>query len=263
MIIYPYIDPVAFSVGSLKVHWYGLMYLLGFFSAWFLLRYRAKKYRLNWTNEQISDLIFYAAIGVVLGGRLGYMLFYSTSTLIHQPWTFFKIWQGGMSFHGGLLGVVVALIFYARHLKRNFFELSDFIAPVVPIGLGAGRVGNFINGELWGRVSDVPWAMIFPHVDQQPRHPSVVYEFLLEGVVLFLILWWYSAKPRATRAVSGMFLLCYGCFRFLIEFFRQPDIQLGYLAFNWVTMGQLLSLPMIAFGLYFILYSEPKPIQED
>ena len=262
MIIYPSIDPVAFQIGPLKVHWYGLMYLLGFFSAWALLRYRANSLQLDWSHEQISDIVFYAAIGVVLGGRLGYMLFYSTSTLFTRPWVLLEVWQGGMSFHGGLLGVLIALLLYAKHLGRSFFELTDFIAPVVPIGLGAGRVGNFINGELWGRVSDVPWAMVFPHVDAYPRHPSVIYEFLLEGVLLFTILWWYSSKPRARRAVSGMFLLCYGLFRCFIEFFRQPDPQLGYLAFNWLTMGQLLSLPMIGFGLYFIFYSRASTIQE-
>jgi len=262
MIIYPSIDPVAFQIGPLKVHWYGLMYLLGFASAWVLLRYRGKKLQLDWSNEQISDIVFYAAIGVVLGGRLGYMLFYSTSTLLTRPWVLFEVWAGGMSFHGGLLGVLIALLLYAIHLKRSFFELTDFIAPVVPIGLGAGRVGNFINGELWGRVTDVPWAMIFPHVDAYPRHPSVIYEFLLEGVLLFTILWWYSSKPRALGAVSGMFLLCYGLFRCFIEFFRQPDPQLGYLAFNWLTMGQLLSLPMIGFGLYLIFYSRAATTQE-
>lgn len=249
MIILPYINPVAFSIGPIKVHWYGLMYLLGFFAAWALARWRTRHYQLFWTREQISDLIFYAALGVIIGGRLGYMLFYNTHQLLHAPWVTLEIWQGGMSFHGGLMGVFIALYFFARKINKPFWEVTDFIAPLVPFGLGFGRIGNFINGELWGRVTDVPWAMVFPQVDESPRHPSQLYEAGLEGLVLLVLVWWYAAKPRPSGCVSAIFLMGYACCRFFIEFFREPDAQLGYLAFNWLTMGQLLSIPMLLVGL--------------
>lgn len=250
MFIYPHINPVAFSLGSLQVHWYGLMYLIGFVSAWLLAHWRMKHYHLNWTSEQISDLIFYAALGVIIGGRVGYMLFYNFPTLIHAPWSLFKIWEGGMSFHGGLLGVLVALWMFALRYKKPFWEVGDFIAPLVPIGLGAGRIGNFINGELWGRVTDVPWAMIYPHVDEQPRHPSELYEFGLEGIGLFILVWWYARKPRPAGCVSAVFLLGYAICRLIAECFRQPDQQLGYIAFGWLTMGQILSIPMLLLGFW-------------
>lgn len=252
MFTYPQINPVAFTIGPLKVHWYGLMYLTGFVATWLLTLYRVKKFHLNWTKEQITDLIFYAALGVILGGRIGYVLFYDFSAFTQNPLLLLKIWEGGMSFHGGLLGVAIALFGYARYHHRRFFDLTDLIAPMVPIGLGLGRIGNFINGELWGRATTLPWGMIYPHVDQLPRHPSQIYEFLLEGVLLFIILWVYSSKPRPYRAVSGMFVLWYGIFRFILEFFRQPDAQLGFIAFDWLTMGQLLSLPMILFGILLL-----------
>ncbi len=250
MFTYPYINPVAFSLGPIQVHWYGLMYLLGFISAWMLGHWRAKHYQLNWTSEQISDLIFYAALGVIIGGRVGYMLFYNFPEFIHAPWSLFKIWEGGMSFHGGLLGVILALVFFARKYHKAFWEVGDFIAPLVPIGLGAGRIGNFINGELWGRVTDVPWAMIYPHVDDQPRHPSQLYEFTLEGVILFIVVWCYASKPRPIGRVSAVFLIGYAICRLIAECFRQPDPQLGYLAFGWLTMGQILSIPMLLLGLW-------------
>src|SRR3990167_7189527 len=254
MLYYPaHINPIAFSIGPIKVHWYGLMYLVGFVGAWLLATYRAKNIGLS--KEQVTDLIFYAALGVVLGGRIGYMVFYDAPDLISHPLTLFEVWDGGMSFHGGLLGVALALFFYAKHLKKSVWELTDFIAPMVPIGLAAGRVGNFINEELWGRVTTMPWGMIYPDAGPLPRHPSEIYEFLLEGVALFLILWIFSRKPRPRFAVSALFLLGYGCFRFFCEFFRQPDPQYGYLLWNWVTMGQILSFPMIVAGmisLYFV-----------
>lgn len=250
MFIYPHINPVAFSLGSLQVHWYGLMYLIGFVSAWLLAHWRMKHYHLNWTSEQISDLIFYAALGVIIGGRVGYMLFYNFPTLIHAPWSLFKIWEGGMSFHGGLLGVLVALWMFALRYKKPFWEVGDFIAPLVPIGLGAGRIGNFINGELWGRVTDVPWAMIYPHVDEQPRHPSELYEFGLEGIGLFILVWWYARRPRPAGCVSAVFLLGYAICRLIAECFRQPDQQLGYIAFGLLTMGQILSIPMLLLGFW-------------
>lgn len=250
MLPYPHIDPVIIQLGIFKVHWYGVMYLLGFMGAWILLRFRAKKRpELGFNNTIISDLIFYGALGVVIGGRVGYMLFYDFPTLIAQPLSLFKIWEGGMSFHGGLLGVVVAIGLYSYIKHYRFIAIMDFAAPVVPIGLGAGRIGNFINGELWGRTTNVPWAMVFPRAGDLPRHPSQLYEFLLEGVVLFVILWIFSRKPRPSMAVSGLFLIGYSLARIFCEFFRQPDVQLGFIAFDWVTMGQLLSLPMLLLGI--------------
>ncbi|WP_419419693.1 prolipoprotein diacylglyceryl transferase [Legionella sp. D16C41] len=260
MLTYPAIDPVAFSIGPLKVHWYGLMYLFGITAAWCLAQWRVKHYKLNWTTEQISDLIFYAALGVILGGRLGYMLFYNTQQFINNPLIFFKLWEGGMAFHGGLLGVAIALILYSRKIKKPFLEIGDFVAPLVPLGLAAGRLGNFINGELWGRVTDVPWAMIFPHSDGLPRHPSQLYEFGLEGIALFILVWWYAAKPRPVGCVSAVFLIGYACSRLIIEFFREPDAQLGFVAFNWLTMGQLLSIPMLAAGFCLWWVKRCKPI---
>lgn len=249
MLPYPSINPVAFSLGPLKVHWYGLMYAVGFIGAWLLASYRAQKPQSNWTIDQVSDLLFYTALGVILGGRIGYMLFYDFSSFLAQPWIIFKVWQGGMSFHGGLLGVLLAFYVYTKKTGKHFFDVTDFSAPLVPIGLGAGRIGNFINGELWGRITNVPWAMIFPQAGHSPRHPSQLYEFFFEGIVLFTFLWIYSSKPRPCMAVSGWFALLYGTFRFFLEFFRQPDTQLGFLAWNWLTMGQLLSLPLIVFGI--------------
>jgi phosphatidylglycerol:prolipoprotein diacylglycerol transferase len=202
---------------------------------------------------QISDLLFYGALGVVLGGRIGYVLFYDLPNFLHDPVLLFKIWQGGMSFHGGMLGVFFAMWLYGRQLRKGFFTVTDFIAPLVPVGLCAGRIGNFINGELWGRPTDLPWGMVFPYVDNLPRHPSMLYEALLEGPVLFTLLWLYSNRPRPTMAVSGLFLIGYGCFRFLVEFVRQPDVQLGYLAFGWLTMGQVLSAPMIIIGIVLMV----------
>lgn len=249
MLAYPYIDPVAFSLGPVKVHWYGLMYLLAFLLAWGLALWRTKKYQLDWTDEQIQDLIFYGALGAIIGGRIGYMLFYNLPQLMEQPWVLFKVWQGGMSFHGGLLGVLTAIGLFAWKTNKPFWAVGDFIAPLVPLGLGLGRIGNFINGELWGKPSEMPWAMVFPQSDGLPRHPSQIYEFGLEGIGLFILVWCYAAKPRPTGCVSAVFLMGYAVCRLIAECFRQPDPQLGYLAFNWLTMGQLLSLPMFIGGL--------------
>ena len=246
--IYPTIDPVALSLGPIQIHWYGLMYLLGFSGAWWLGRLRAERF--GWTAVEVEALLFYGAIGVIVGGRLGYSLFYDLPALIDNPLNLFKVWQGGMSFHGGLLGVVIAFGFFARATGKSYFSISDFIVPMVPVGLFFGRIGNFINGELWGKVSDVPWAMIFPNAGPLARHPSQLYEAMLEGVLLFLILWIYSAKPKPPGAVSGLFLLGYGFFRFVVEFVRVPDQQYGYLLLDWITMGQILSLPMIVIGLF-------------
>ena len=249
----PLIDPVALAIGPLKVHWYGLMYLFGFAGAWWLMKQRATGANSPLTVVQVGDLLFYAALGVVLGGRLGYVLFYNLPQYLADPLALLKVWQGGMSFHGGLLGVVLAMWLYARQSGVQFLRLTDFIAPVVPVGLFFGRIGNFINGELYGRVTDLPWGVVFPTGGPLPRHPSQLYEALLEGLLLFLILWWYSSKPRPLTAVSGLFLIGYGLFRFLVEFVRLPDAQLGYLAWNWLTMGQVLTLPMIALGLFLML----------
>ncbi len=257
MLIYPEIDPVLFQLGPLKVHWYGLMYLIGFALAWWLALRRGKYSNPIFTEAQISDIIFYSAIGVVVGGRLGYVLFYNLPTYIDTPSLIFQVWKGGMSFHGGFIGVLIAMWLYAGKINVRFFELTDFIAPLVPLGLLAGRIGNFINGELWGRPTDLPWGMIFPHVDNIPRHPSQLYQALLEGLVLFIILWVFSKRPRPTMAVSGLFLIGYGTFRFLVEFVREPDRQLGFIAFDWMTMGQLLSLPLLIVGiiLMWLAYS--------
>jgi phosphatidylglycerol:prolipoprotein diacylglycerol transferase len=253
MLVHPDFDPVAFSLGPLHVRWYGLMYLIAFLVGWALGRYRVKQPGSGWTAEQMDDLVFYIALGVILGGRIGYILFYSFSNFLHDPLVLFRIWEGGMSFHGGFLGVLLAMGLFARKYHKGFWPTVDFIAPLIPPGLFFGRIGNFINGELWGRVTDVPWGMVFHQTgDGLPRHPSQLYQAALEGVALFMIVWLFSAKPRPTMAVSGVFALSYGVFRFLVELVRQPDPQLGYLAFDWLTMGQLLSLPLIAVGVILL-----------
>ena len=255
------IQPVAFSLGPIHVHWYGLMYLAGFLGAWLLAEYRRLQGRLPVNRDALGDLAFYVMLGVILGGRIGYMLFY---TDIHWIWTdplaLFRVWDGGMSFHGGLLGVLAAVLWWSRRHKLHFFDTVDFVAPLVPIGLGLGRLGNFINGELWGKPGTVPWAMIFPNApDRLPRHPSQLYELLLEGVVMFTVLWLVSLKPRPRYLISGLFALLYGCFRFAVEFVRLPDPQLGYLAFGWLTMGQVLSLPLVVVGLVLLAMSRKAP----
>jgi phosphatidylglycerol---prolipoprotein diacylglyceryl transferase len=265
MLSYPEIDPEIVSFGPVGVHWYGFMYLAGFGISWLLMRRRAERIGLGQSLQRIDDLIFYGALGVILGGRLGYVLFYGFSRFLSDPLYLFKIWDGGMSFHGGLLGVLLAMWLFGRRIKRSFFEVTDFIAPMVPVGLFTGRIGNFINGELWGGPSDLPWAMQLPCARfsemcagaysgfSQPLHPSQLYEAGLEGVLLFLILWVYSRRPRPLMAVSGMFLFWYGVFRFAVEFVRLPDAHIGYLAFGWVTMGQLLSLPMLLAGVALLV----------
>jgi phosphatidylglycerol---prolipoprotein diacylglyceryl transferase len=248
MLTYPEIDPVAISIGPLAIRWYGLMYLVGFAAGWWLGRRRAARPASGWSPEQVGDLVFYAALGVIIGGRLGYVLFYDFAGLAADPLLILKVWQGGMSFHGGLIGVLLAMWWYGRSLGKGFFEVTDFVAPLAPLGLAAGRIGNFINGELYGRITDAPWGMVFPNAGPLPRHPSQLYEAFLEGFVLFAILWIYSARPRPAMAVSGLFLAGYGVFRFLVEFVREPDAHLGYLAWGWLTMGQVLTLPMILGG---------------
>jgi len=253
MLVHPDFDPVAFGLGPLRVRWYGLMYLLGFLAGWALGRYRAKRPGSGWTIVQVDDLVFYVALGVILGGRIGYVLFYGFDAFRHDPTILFRVWEGGMSFHGGFLGVLLAMVLFARKYRKQFWATVDFIAPLIAPGILFGRIGNFINGELWGRVTDLPWGMVFRQTgDGLPRHPSQLYEAALEGVALFVIVWLFSAKPRPTMAVSGVFALTYGICRFLVEFVRQPDAQLGYLAFGWLSMGQVLSLAMIAVGVMLL-----------
>ncbi|ENO3978860.1 prolipoprotein diacylglyceryl transferase [Aeromonas sp. s8] len=256
--VFSQIDPVAFSLGPLSVRWYGLMYLFGFAFAMWLAGRRADAPNSGWTRNEVSDLLFYGFLGVILGGRVGYVLFYNFDLFLADPTYLFKIWTGGMSFHGGLIGVITAMIWFAHKTKRHFFTVADFVAPLIPFGLGVGRIGNFLNGELWGRVTDVPWAIIFPEAGPEPRHPSQLYQFALEGVVLFIILnlFWRKNPPRG--AISGMFLLFYGLFRFLVEFVRQPDSQLG-LYFQEISMGQILSTPMIVVGTLMIWVAYKRP----
>jgi len=259
VIAYPHIDPIILSVGPVQLHWYGLMYVLGFCGAWVLGRAACKRPDAVWTEDQLADLIFFGALGVVLGGRLGYVFFYNLPQFLQDPLWLLRIDQGGMSFHGGLLGVLVSTGLYARRQGKSFFQMTDFIAPLVPFGLGAGRIGNFIGGELWGRASDVPWAMVFPGDPLQlPRHPSQLYQFFAEGVVLFAAVWLFSRRQRPEMAVSGFFLVTYGLLRTVVELFRQPDPQLGYLI-GGLTMGQLLSLPMVLVGLVMLVRSYTRP----
>lgn len=253
------IDPIAISLGPLQIHWYGLMYLVGFGAAYLLGNLRARQPGSGWTTEMVSDFIFWGAMGAVLGGRFGYVLFYNFDQFLADPLWLFAVWEGGMSFHGGLLGVLLVLVLFGRKHQKSFFEMGDFVAPLVPIGLGAGRLGNFIGGELWGRQTDVSWAVIFPRAgDGMARHPSQLYQLALEGVVLFLALWFYSSKPRPRAAVSGLFLALYGLFRTLVEFVREPDAHLGFIAFGWLTQGQLLSLPMIVGGLLLMWWAHRR-----
>jgi phosphatidylglycerol---prolipoprotein diacylglyceryl transferase len=256
--IYPDINPIALNLGFAQIYWYGLMYLVAFLAAYLLANYRAK-YTDNWNSQQVEDLIFYGAIGVIVGGRIGYMLFYNFPVFIADPLSIFAIQGGGMSFHGGFLGVLLAMVLFNRKYNKTFFVTMDFVAPLVPLGLGFGRLGNFINGELWGKVTTSPMGM---YIQEQgvSRFPSQLYEALLEGLVLFIILWVYSQKPRAPMSVSALFLIFYGVFRFIIEFVRVPDVQLGYLAFDWLTMGQLLSLPMIILGVYLFYKANKQQV---
>lgn len=259
---YPAIDPVALQIGPLAIHWYGLMYLFGFTGAWALARLRAR--RPDWPIQpvQVDDLLFYSALGVIAGGRIGYMLFYQPGQLIGSPLSLFALWDGGMSFHGGLLGVLVAMALYARRQRMAFFTLTDFIAPLVPIGLFFGRIGNFINAELWGSPTTLPWGMVFPGGGPEPRHPSMLYEAALEGLVLFVLLWVFSMKPRPRMAVSGLFLAGYGTFRFAVEFVREPDAHIGYLIGDWLTMGHVLSAPMIVAGIALLIWAYRRGIMD-
>jgi phosphatidylglycerol:prolipoprotein diacylglycerol transferase len=262
MLLYPHIDPVAIKLGPLAVHWYGLMYLAAFIAFILLGRRRiATRPDLGWNTKDLDDLLFWGVLGVVLGGRLGQVLFYEPGYYLANPSEILAVWKGGMSFHGGLIGVLIALWAFGRKTGRSFLQVGDFVAPLVSLGLAFGRVGNFINGELWGRAAptDLPWAMVFPHVDQVPRHPSQLYQVGLEGLLLFVLLWLYSARPRPVGAVSGAFLIGYGVFRFVAEYFREPDV--GIFGHSYmVSMGQWLSLPMVLIGIWLLLRSRlPRP----
>ncbi|KRG71230.1 prolipoprotein diacylglyceryl transferase [Pseudoxanthomonas dokdonensis] len=280
MIYLHQIDPVLFSLGPLKLHWYGLTYLAGFIAAWWLGKRRVEAGRLPGVDANgFSDLLFYSMLGVVLGGRLGYILFYDLPTYIAHPLAVFRVWEGGMSFHGGLLGVLVAGAWWSRKQRMHFFDTVDFVAPLVPAGLGFGRLGNFINGELWGKYTGANWGVVFPSdpqfagwtqaqlqseyakgaLDAFARHPSQLYQAALEGLTMFLVLWLYSRKPRPRYAVSGLFALLYGVFRFVVEFVRVPDAQVGYLYGGWLTEGQLLSVPLVLLGIFLLWCSRRAP----
>ena len=270
---YPHIDPVIIGLGPVAIRWYGLAYLTGFALAWWLGNWRARGTHNEWTAQQVSDVIFYGALGAVLGGRIGYVFFYGFNQLLSDPLWLLRIWDGGMSFHGGFLGVAVALAWFGRSTKRSFLQVCDFVVPLVPPGLGFGRLGNFANTELPGRMTDSALGLIYPcHADairamnplctsvweEFARHPSPLYQAFAEGAVLFTVVWLYSSKPRGVGAVSGMFMLSYGVLRIATEFFREPDAHLGFIALNWLTMGQLLSIPMALFGIFLIVVSR-KP----
>jgi phosphatidylglycerol:prolipoprotein diacylglycerol transferase len=252
--VLPNIDPIAISIGPLDIRWYGLMYLVGFIFAFWMANRQCDKSNGVWTRDQANDLLFYGFMGVILGGRAGYVFFYQLPQFLDNPFYLLRIWEGGMSFHGGVIGVVTAIIVYAKMNQRSILAVGDFIVPLLPVGLGAGRIGNFINSELWGRVTDSPFGIIFPNAGVLPRHPSQLYEFALEGVVLFIILIVFIRKPRPAGSVAGLFLLGYGIFRIIIEFAREPDAHLGLLSFG-LSMGQILSIPMVIAGVALIAYA--------
>lgn len=248
MFVHPEFDPIAISIGPLAIRWYGLMYLFAFLAAGLLAAHRARQPGSGWKVEEISDLVFFCALGVILGGRMGYALFYNFAYYVEHPVQIFYVWTGGLSFHGGLIGVLIAMLVFARKTGRVFLQVGDFVAPLCGIGIAAVRFSNFINQELWGRVTDLPIGMVFPLAGPDPRHPSQLYEMLLEGIILFIIVWVYTNKPRALGKASGLFLILYGVARFSVEFVREPDAHLGPVAFGWMTMGQLLTVPMIVLG---------------
>ena len=252
MLIYPEIDPVALRLGPVRIHWYGLMYVLGFIAGWWLARRRAAAPGSTWKPVDVDDLIFYAAIGVIAGGRIGWTLVYGFGGVLEDPLSLLRVWEGGMSFHGGLAGVMIAISLFARRRGRRIADVFDFTAPLPALGLFAGRIGNFINGELWGKPTDLPWGFL---VGGDVLHPSQLYEATLEGLVLFALIWWFTSKPQPRLAPSGLFLAGYAMIRMLIEFVRVPDANLGYLAFGWLTMGQVLSVPMLAAGLAMLSFA--------
>jgi phosphatidylglycerol:prolipoprotein diacylglycerol transferase len=253
---HPQFDPIALHItDSFGIHWYGLMYLFGFMAVLVLGKYQIKhKQWFGWSNQMLDDALFYGALGVILGGRIGFVLFYQFGHFLQNPLDIFKVWQGGMSFHGGFLGVLIAMLLFKRKYPQPWLKIMDFVAPLVPLGLGAGRLANFINGELWGRPTNSAYGMIFPQVDNIARHPSQLYQLALEGLLLFALLWWFSRKPRPIGAISGLFLIGYGSFRFIVEYAREPDAYLGLLSLGF-SMGQWLSLPMIVIGMWMFFKS--------
>lgn len=261
MLIHPQFDPIAVSIGPLAIRWYGLMYIFAFAQFWALGRWRMRtmphlRDEQQWKPAELDDLLFYGAMGVIIGARLGEVLFYQPAYYFAHPLEILALWHGGMSFHGGFLGVLAGMSYYQYKTRRPWLQITDFIAPLVPLGLGAGRIGNFINGELWGRIADpsLPWAMVFPRVDQLPRHPSQLYEATLEGLALFILLWLFSGKERPRGAVSGLFLIGYGSFRFICEYFRTPDAGI-FGKSDIISMGQWLSLPMVCVGIWLFYRS--------
>lgn len=262
MLIHPNFDPTIISIGPISIRWYGLMYLLGFLAAWRLGRGRAARPDSGWTVAQFDDLLTYCILGLILGARIGWQLFYDFSSFVRDPLTIVRIWQGGMSFHGGFLGLVATAILFGRKHGKTFLDVADFLSPLAPPGLFFGRIGNFINAELWGRPTEVPWGMVFPLAGDFPRHPSQLYQAFFEGLVLFLLVYGWSAKPRPKGSTVGLFLLGYGVFRFGMEFFREPDAQLGFVALDFLSMGQILSAPMILAGLWLFLRKSPSPLKK-
>lgn len=260
-ITFPQIDPIIFAIGPIALRWYGLMYLIAFGLAWWLANRAAKQPKSGWTEQQVSDLLFQSFIGVILGGRIGYVLFYQFDYFLQDPIYLFKIWTGGMSFHGGFIGVLVAMAWFAKRNNKAYLQLGDFVAPLAPLGLAAGRLGNFINAELWGRPTDVPWAVLFPNAGPYPRHPSQLYEFMLEGIVLFILIILYRRFNPPSGALGGLFLVGYGAARFTVEFYREPDAHLGILSAG-MSMGQWLSLPMIISGVGLISYGYWRKAQQ-
>ncbi len=255
--VLPHINPVFFHLGPLEFRWYGLMYIIGFFAAYFLILTGVKRKNIGWTRDDVADFVFSVAMGIIIGGRLGYVLFYNLPIYLSNPLKIFAVWEGGMSFHGGLAGGILAGVLVVRKKKITIFQMADIVAPTVPIGLGLGRIGNFINGELYGRVTDVPWGMVFPGGGNLPRHPSQLYEAVLEGPVMFFILWLLGRKNPPVGVVSWSFIALYGLFRFSVEFFREPDQQLGFIVGHF-SMGQLLSFPMLVLGLIMVWRSYRK-----
>lgn len=255
MIDLTHIDPVAIHIGPLAIRWYGISYIVAIGIGWLLLRARARRPGSGWTATEVDDFIFYLALGVVLGGRIGYILFYNSHVYLQDPLAILRVWQGGMSFHGGLVGLFIASAWWARRTRRPFLQVCDFVTPAGPLGLFFGRLANFVNGELWGAPTTLPWGVVFPNGGPLPRHPTQLYEALLEGLLLFALVWWFARRERPVGSITGLFLIGYGLARFAVEFVREPDAQLGYLAFGWLTMGQVLSTPMLLIGSWLMLRS--------
>lgn len=255
MLTHPNFDPVAIDLGPLAIHWYGLSYLIGFAGAWALAQLRCND-KYGWTREQTTDFVFYGALGAIIGGRIGYVLIYGWERLVADPMMIIRVWEGGLSFHGGFVGVLIGVFIFGRQTGRSWLQVGDFVTPMICVPIFTVRLlGNFVNGELWGRVTDVPWGMVFARAGDLPRHPSQIYEACLEGLLAGLILWWFSARPRPTGAVCGLFVVLYATFRFIVEFFREPDAHIGFVAFDYFSMGQLLSFPLWAMGFSMLTYA--------